>query len=74
MSALEEFVSNLHSSTTLLERGFATVMENTIDAVLVRNLYGQEIVWGTFNVDRGKYKGNRLTNSASTENVQFRSE
>ena len=68
---LEEFIASLHPSTTLLSHGTATVMGNKVDAVLVRNLYGQEIVWGVFNVERGKYKGKKLSNSAATEEVEY---
>jgi hypothetical protein len=68
---LDEFIANLHPSTKILSRGTATVMGNKVDSVLVRNLYGQEIVWGVFNVERGKYKGKKLTNSAATEEVVY---
>ena len=68
---LDEFVRSLHPSTTLISRGKATVLGHTVDAVLVRNLYGQEIVWGMFNCDKGKFKGKRLANSAATEEVVY---
>ena len=69
---LEEFVNNLHSSSQLLSKGKAVVMEHEVDAVLVKNLYGQEVVWGVFNVDKGKFKGKRLTNDCATEKVSYR--
>jgi len=68
---LDEFLRNLHPSTKVLSRGKATVLGNTVPAVLVRTLYGQEIVWGEFNCDRGKFKGKRLTNDAATEEVIY---
>lgn len=67
---LEIFVGNLHPSTKLLSRGNATVMDREVCAAKVRNLYGQEIVWGLFSVDKGKFKG-KLANSASTEGVTY---
>jgi hypothetical protein len=67
---LEAFMTNLHQSTQLLSQGKAVVLGHEVDAVLVRNLYGQEIVWGMFSVDKGKFKG-RLSNSAATEAVQY---
>lgn len=69
---LEKFIESIHPSTKLISIGIATVMGNTVDAVLVKNLYGQEIVWGIFNVDKGKYKGNRLANNASVEGVTYK--
>ena len=74
MDQLDEFVRDLHPSTTLLSRGVANVMGHDVPAVLTRNLYGQEIVWGVFNCDRGKFKGKRLTNSAATEDVNYASD
>lgn len=71
MSLLDDFVSNLHPSTDLISTGKATVMGHTVDAALTRNLYGQEIVWGVFNCDRGKFKGKRLSNDAATEGVEY---
>ncbi len=71
MDQLDEFVSGLHPSTQLLSRGTATVLGHNVPAVLTRNLYGQEIVWGMFNCDRGKFKGKRLTNNAATEEVYY---
>ncbi len=68
---MNKFVENLHHSTQVLSYGKATVMGNTVDAVLLRNLYGQELVWGYFNCDKGKFKGKRLTNSAATEGVNY---
>jgi hypothetical protein len=67
---LEEFVKGLHPSTKLLSTGKAIVMGYTVDAVLIRNLYGQEIVWGMFSVARGKFKG-KLANNANTEDVVY---
>jgi hypothetical protein len=46
-------------------------MGNEVPAALVRNLYGQEIVWGQFNCDRGKYKGKNLANNANTDEVVY---
>ena len=72
-SKLDQFVDNLHPTSTLLSRGTATVMEKYIvPAVLVRNMYGQEVVWGQFNCERGKYKGKRLANNANTDEVEYR--
>ena len=68
---LEEFVSNLHPSATLVSRGTAEVLGHTVDAVKVRNLYGQEVVWGMFNVDKGKFRGKRLANDCATEEVHY---
>lgn len=68
---LEDFVNGLGSATKLLSRGKATVLGHTVDAVEVENLYGQRIVWGVFNCVRGKFKGNRLTNNAATEGVEY---
>ena len=45
-------------------------MDREVDAVLVRNLYGQKIVWGLFSVSRGKFKGG-LANSGNTEDVSY---
>jgi hypothetical protein len=68
---LEDFANNLHLSTQLLSRGTAMVMGHEVEAVKVRNLYGQEVVWGEFNCNRGKFKGNRITNDATTEGVEY---
>lgn len=68
---LQNFKDNLHPSTTILCEGKAVVMGNVVDAILVRNLYGQEIVWGFFNCDKGKFKGTKLSNDAATEGVAF---
>lgn len=68
---VEEIQARLHHSSTLLSIGKAEVMGNVVDAYEVRNLYGQVLVWGMFNVDRGKFKGNRLTNNAATECVKY---
>lgn len=65
-----EFLRGLHPSTTVLSRGFATVLGNTVEAVEVRNLYGQHIVWGEFSCNRGKFKG-KLSNNAATEGVSY---
>ena len=67
---LQSFIDNIHPSSTVLSYGKATVMEKTVDAVLIRNLYKQEIVWGMFGVSRGKFKGH-LANSANTEGVDY---
>lgn len=71
---LEEFVNGLPSCTKLLSRGTATVLGQTVDAVEVETVYGQRIVWGMFNCDKGKFKGKRLTNNAATEEVDYTSE
>jgi hypothetical protein len=68
---LAKFVEGLHPSTTLLSTGKATVMGHTVAAVEVRNLYNQTIVWGVFDVDRGKYKGKRMANNANTDGVVY---
>lgn len=68
---VDEFVRRLHPTTKLLSRGIAFVAEREHDAVQVRNLYGQEIVWGKFNVERGKYKGKRIANNANTDFVSY---
>lgn len=70
LNGLEQFISELHPSTALLSKGKATVMDHEVESVKVRNLYGQEIVWGMFSVDKGKFKG-KLANSASTEGVVY---
>lgn len=67
---LGDFVQSLDHTTEILSFGKATVMEKDVDAVLVKNLYGQEIVWGHFSVSRGKFKGN-LANNANTEEVVY---
>lgn len=72
MDQLDEFVRDLHPSTTLLSSGTATVLGHNVPAVLTSNLYRQEVVWGVFNCDRGKFKGKRLTNSAATEEVFYK--
>ena len=71
MNTLEELINNLHFSSTLLSRGKAKVMDREMDAVLIRNLYGQEIVWGMFSVEKGKFKG-KLANNANTEEVTYK--
>ena len=71
---LNDFVAALHPSSTLLSYGRATVMGHDVDAVLVRNVYGQELVWGFFNCDKGKFKGKPLANSAATEGVSYTSD
>jgi hypothetical protein len=60
----------LHPSTEIISKGKAVVLDHTVDAILVRNLYGQEIVWGLFGCSRGKFKG-FLANNANTENVIY---
>ena len=68
---LDEFLQHLHHTSKLLSRGHAEVLGHTRPAALVRNLYGQEIVWGVFNCDRGKFKGKRLANNANTDEVNY---
>lgn len=70
---LDEFVNGLHGSTTLLARGRALVSGREVEAILVRNAYEQELVWGMFGHDRGKFKG-YLANNAATGRVRFESE
>ena len=63
---------NPHKTTTILSRGMATVLGRTVPAVETRNnIYGQTLVWGMFNVERGKFKGTRLSNNAATEGVSY---
>ena len=66
----ELFLAGLHPSTRVLSQGVATVLGHTVDAVLVRNVYGQELVWGDFGTSRGKFKGHR-SQSATTEGVRY---
>jgi hypothetical protein len=68
---LSDFIAGLHRSTKLLSIGRATVLGRTVDACLVRNLYGQEIVWGPFDCDRGKFKGKKISNNSATEGVAY---
>ena len=72
MNELEQFVADLHSSSTLLTKGTATIMDKDVEAVEVKNLYGQHIVWGMFSVDnrKGKFVG-KLANNANTEGVSY---
>lgn len=69
--SLQTFLNNLHPSCTVIGLGTAEVLGNKVDAALIRSLYRQELVWGMFNVEKGKFKGTKLANSASTENVIF---
>ena len=59
-----------HESTTVLSTGTAMVLGHDVPAVLVRNLYRQEIVWGNFSTQRGKFKG-KESNSGATEGVRY---
>lgn len=68
---LKEFEAGLNPCSKVLSRGKATVQGNTVDAIKVKNIYGQHIVWGFFNCDKGKFKGNRLSNNAATEDVVY---
>lgn len=70
MSTLNEFTQNLHKSSKLVSHGTATVLGRTVPAALVRNMYGQEIVWGEFSCNKGKFKG-KLANNAATEEVVY---
>ena len=70
MGDLNELLGKLHPSTTVLSMGTATVLGRTVDAVLVKNLYGQELVWGYFGCERGKFKG-KLSQNATTEGVTY---
>jgi hypothetical protein len=70
---LKAFKDNLHPSATFLSQGKATVLGRTVDAIMIRTLYGQEIVWGHFSVDRGKLRG-KLANNAATEGVDYDAE
>ena len=67
---LKKFVDELHPSTKLLSIGKAFVMGNIVDAVEVKNIYNQIIVWGMFSVNRGKFRGG-LANNANTEYVEY---
>lgn len=67
---LNDFKRDLNPSTMLISTGTATVLGHTVDAILVRNLYGQEIVWGEFGCNRGKFKGG-LSNNAATDEVTY---
>lgn len=69
-TSMEEFLNNLHPSTVVLSQGTATVLGNHMPAVLVRNVYGQELVWGHFSTHRGKFKG-KLSQNATTEEVEY---
>lgn len=70
-SQVSAFAAGLHQTTTLISYGVAAVCGRNHDAVEVRNLYGQHIVWGKFNVERGKYRGKRLANNANTDEVVY---
>jgi len=70
MTLLDNFVKDLHSSATVLGYGRASVLEHDVPAILVRNVYGQELVWGEFSCNRGKFKG-LLSNNAQTEGVTY---
>jgi hypothetical protein len=69
-SKLELFRSGLSSTSVVLSEGIAAVLGHDVPALLVRNLYGQEIVWGEFGCNRGKFKGG-LSNNAATEDVYY---
>lgn len=71
MEKLNELLRRFHPSTTVLSRGVASVLGHDVPAVLVRNCYGQELVWGEFSCNRGKFKG-KLANSANTEGVLYK--
>ena len=71
MTLLEQFLRDLHPTARVISRGEATVLDNTVPAAEVSNLYGQRIVWGVFNVDKGKFKGLRLANDANTDDVSY---
>lgn len=69
---LEQFVVGLHSSTTVLSKGIATIRDKDVSAVEVENLYKQKIVWGFFSVDNRKDKFvGKLANNANTEGVTY---
>lgn len=68
---LQKFVDNLHQSSTLISTGQAEVLGHVVDAVEVKNLYGQMIVWGMFNCVKGKFKGKGLANNANTDDVRY---
>lgn len=72
MESHDELLRRLHPSTQVLSVGQATVMGHDVPAILVRNLYGQELVFGQFDCHRGKFKGKRVTNNAATEGVLYR--
>lgn len=69
---LEQFIAGLHSSTTVLSKGIATIRNQDVSAVEVENLYKQKIVWGFFSVDNRKDKFiGKLANNANTECVTY---
>lgn len=72
MSELDSFIKGLHPSSDIISYGKATVMDRTVDAVMVYNLYNQKIVWGLFSVDnrKGKFVG-KIANDANTEGVSY---
>lgn len=67
---MQNFIEGLHPSTIVLSHGFAIMLNNTVEAVEVRNLYGQQIVGGEFSCNCGKFKG-KLSNDAATEGVSY---
>ena len=71
MADHDELLRRLHSSTTVLSLGTATVLGHDVPAIFVRNLYGQELVFGQFDTHKGKFKGKRVTNNAATEGVRY---
>ena len=68
---VNEFLAGLAPCTEVLSTGTATVMGHTVPAVLVRTVYGQELVFGKFNTERGKFKGKRVSQNATTEGVRY---
>lgn len=67
---LDNVRRTFHPSTVVLSTGMATVLGHIVPATLVRNVYGQEIVWGNLSTQRGKFKG-KESNSAATEGVRY---
>jgi hypothetical protein len=66
----DEFQSRLHPPTKLVSVGDATVLERTVPAARITNLYGQDIVFGDFSTHKGKFKG-KPSQSAATEGVRY---
>lgn len=70
-----QFCTGLHKSSQLLSTGTATVLGSEFPAALVRNMYGQELVWGEFGFERKKSgdfkKWTGLSNNAATSEVIY---
>lgn len=55
----QNFIDDMHPSSIILSYGKALVMDKEVErAVKIRNLYGQEVVWGGCSVcPEGNLKG-----------------